>query len=57
MHRVGAAAATARLHLLEQRPGECSAADQHLPTRLDVDARLDEELRALLDAGRWTDPS
>src|SRR5262245_43223798 len=35
---------------LEQRPCEDSSQHEHLPARLDVDARLDQQLRVLLDS-------
>jgi hypothetical protein len=48
--RVGAAMRHLPRHLLQQGSREHAAQDDHLPARLDVDARLDEELRVPLDA-------
>ena len=49
--RIGPARADLAGDLLEQRPRLRVAPDQHLPARLDVQARVEQERRVALDAG------
>src|SRR4029079_4781640 len=48
--RVGPLAGEEAEDRLDERPGERSGRDHHLPAGLDVEALLDEQLRVLLDA-------
>src|SRR5262249_664727 len=48
---VGATTRDQAHHLVDEWPREWHRHDENLPTRLDVDAALDEQPRVLLDAG------
>src|ERR687887_650545 len=50
LERVGAALPEQLADRLDQRPGEHSARDDDLPSRLDVQALLNEQLRVIVDA-------